>query len=173
MSSSDESNRFFWWITAVPEDVPGELVRYYLYWRVFYFLAGLAHLLVLLLFLQTGVTFMAVFNIFSVALFVAAFSILPLGYYRLAYWVAITEPTLHGIAATVCVGTAYGFQLYAFLVVILLFIQPFYPPRTSYLMTALTLMTAGLVTAYSISVPPPYVIPEAWHVFMAVTPVMN
>ena len=173
MSSTEGKITFISWLTSIPPHVPDELGRYYLYWKIFYFLAGVSHFGVLLLFLQFGVTFMVVFNVFSVALFAAAFALLPLGYYRTAYWAAVAELTLHGIAATVCVGTAYGFQLYPFLVVILLFIQPFYPLRVSFVLAALTLTSAGLVTFYAENTAPLYVIPEDWHNAMVVAGVTN
>jgi len=152
----------------IPSTVPDELVRYYLYWRIFYGLGAVAHFVVLLLFLQTGVYPMAIFNVGSVALFAAAVVAVNKGYFRLAFWAAFTELTLHGIAATICVGTQYWFQNYAFLVGILLFIQPFYSTRFSVVMTGLVFASAGLVTYYAINYPPLYDIPEDWSDPMAV-----
>ncbi len=90
------------WFTVPPEHVSKELARYYVYWKVFYFLAAVGHFMTLLLFWQAGVTFMALFNIFSVVVFISALWLLDRGHYRLAFWMAITELVLHGIAATIC-----------------------------------------------------------------------
>jgi len=112
---------------------------------VFYAIAALGHLFALETFVQTGATIMAVFNIFSVSLFIAALFLLKKGYYRTAYWGAILELTSHGILATICVGPDYGFTAYPFLVTILLFIQPFYTWRFSLLVAAL-ILTSAVVT---------------------------
>ena len=146
-------------ITAVPDSVPDDMARYYIYWKIFYVLAGVGHGFALIMFVLNGVAFMAVFNIFSVSLFAAAYLLLKAGHYRLAYWGAITELTLHGVAATVCVGTQFGFSNYTFLVVILAFIQPFYSWRKSALIAAAALASAVLVTYYAMNHEPVYRIP--------------
>ncbi len=169
MSAASARHRLFDWFTVPPAHVPDDLVRYYIYWKVFYVLAAAGHFLTGLLFWQNGVTFMALFNIFSVALFLGALLALERGYYQLAFWGAITELVLHGIAATVCVGFQYGFQNYPFLVGILLFIQPFYSLRVSVLGTMLILTSAGLIMAYSVTHDPVYLIPEGQRVFLSVT----
>jgi len=161
------------WMTSVPQNVPSELARYYIYWKIFYLLAAIGHLFALSMFWQTGVYFMTVFNIFSVAIFIAALWLLRSGYYRLAFWGAITELTLHGIAATVCVGYLYSFQNYSFLVVILLFIQPFYRLRTSIIMTGVLLASAGMVMYFSVNNPPYYVVPEEFVTMLAVMPMFS
>ena len=173
MTDTTSGNSFTGWLASVPSDVPDDLARYYLYWRIFYFLAGVSHFLVLLMFMQIGVDFMVYFNIFSVALFAAAFVLLERGYYRVAYWFAFTELVLHGIAATVCVGIQYGFQDYAFLVAILAFIQPFYSMRFSIAMTGVTLLSAGLVTLYALNNPPLYIVPESWSDSLIVTSIIS
>ena len=146
-------------LTAVPDHVPEKMVRYYAYWKVFYILAGAGHLLALFNFYIAGVYFMAIFNVFSVGLFAGAYMLLKAGYYRLAYWGAVIELVLHGIAATVCVGTEFDFGNYVFLVPILIFIQPFYSRRTSFLLTAVTLSSAVGATAYMQNNEPLYSVP--------------
>ena len=152
-------------VTSVPEKVPPDLVRYYVYWKIFYALAGLSHFVALLLFLQAGVMFMAVFNIFSVAVFIAAFVLLKAGRYQVAYWLAVGELVLHGIAATVSVGTQFGFTNYVFLVVLLAFIQPFYSWRFAAGVAAATIASAALVTAYALAHDPVYLVPadQIWR----------
>jgi len=157
------------WVESVPEHVPKHLVRYFIYWKIFYPLAGLAHFIVLLLFLQMGVQPMAIFGVFSVALYLSAFVLLTKGYFRTAFWGAVVELILHGIFATVYVGVQYGFQYYPLLVVILLFIQPFYGAGFSTLLVGLTLASAGMVTYYALNNPPLYTIPGAWSDAMIVT----
>ena len=127
-------NPFIEWLITIADHVPDDLVRYYVYWRIFYFLGGVGHLFALLLFLATDVTFMVFFNIFSVLVFLAAFLLLERGYYRAPFWAINTELILHGIAATICVGPLYSFQNFSFLVVVLAFIQPFYISRVSSLL---------------------------------------
>ena len=72
------------------------------------------------------------------------------GYYQISYWSAITELVLHGIAATLCIGPQFGFTNYTFLVVVLVFIQPFYSWRVSLVLAVLTLASAAIVTTYSL-----------------------
>ncbi len=144
---------------SVPQQVPDDLARYYIYWKIFYFLAAVGNALALVLFWRAGVAFMAVFSIFSIALFVSALLLLGRGFYRVAFWAAIFELILHGIVATVCVGNQYSFQNYPFLVVILLFIQPFYSFRLSMLVTVGTLASAAAVMYYAFTHEPIYLMP--------------
>ncbi|MEM8645748.1 MAG: adenylate/guanylate cyclase domain-containing protein [Pseudomonadota bacterium] len=173
MSAVTARQQLIDWFTVPPEHVPDDLVRYYIYWKVFYVLGAAGHFLTGLLFWQNDVTFMALFNIFSVALFISALLALERGYYQLAFWGAITELVLHGIAATVCIGFQYGFQNYPFLVGILLFIQPFYTLRVSVLGTLLVLTSAGILMAYSVTHDPVYLIPEGHRVFLSVTAIFT
>ncbi|MGI9489033.1 MAG: adenylate/guanylate cyclase domain-containing protein [Geminicoccaceae bacterium] len=173
MSELSARRRIVDWFTVTPEHVTDGLARYYIYWKVFYVLAALGHFLTLVLFWQAGVTFMAVFNIFSVAIFVAALTLLERGYYRTAFWAAICELVLHGIAATISVGHQYSFQNYPFLVVILLFIQPFYSMRTSVMAAAAVLLSAALVMAYAVSNEPRYLMPEDQEVMLSAFPMIT
>ena len=173
MSALSARQRALDWFTVTPEHVTDDLVRYYVYWKVFYVLAAVGHLMTLVLFWQNGVTFMAVFNIFSVAIFVGALLALDRGHYQTAFWAAITELVLHGIAATVCVGHQYGFQNYPFLVVILLFIQPFYSMRASILGAAAVLLSAALLMSYSVTNEPLYIMPEDQEVMLSATPMIT
>lgn len=168
-----KDNAFVKWLLHAPDFVPDEMLRYYIYWRVFYFLGGLGHLMAMGLFYQAGVTFMVYFNVFSVAAFATAFVLLQRGYYRLPFWLANLELILHGIAATICVGPLYSFQNYAFLVVVLWFIQPFYPIWLSALFAAATLASAAVVQYVAITNPPIYQIPEDMANSMAVTPIVT
>ncbi|TNE42147.1 MAG: hypothetical protein EP348_00295 [Alphaproteobacteria bacterium] len=81
---------------SLPLHVPDKMARYYIYWRIFYGLGAVSHFLVLLLFWATGVYFMALFNIASVAIFCLAYAFVRRGYYQLAFWIAFIELTLHG-----------------------------------------------------------------------------
>ena len=173
MSELAARQRIVDWFTVIPEHVTDGLGRYYIYWKVFYVLAALGHFLTLVLFWQTGVTFMAVFNVFSVAIFVAALFLLERGYYQTAFWAAICELVLHGIAATISVGHQYSFQNYPFLVVILLFIQPFYTIRASVLAAAAVLLSAALVMAYAVSNEPRYLMPEDQGVMLSAFPMIT
>jgi len=151
--------RFVDWLFAVPPHVPDGMVRYYVYWKVLYFLGGISHLLALVLFWMADVEFMFLFNFVSVTVFAAAFVLLQNGYYRTAFWSINLELILHGIAATICVGPLYSFQSFAFLVVILSFIQPFYRTRVSLLLAGLALASAALVMLYATHNPPVYAVP--------------
>ena len=173
MSALTTRQRILDWFTFTPEHVTDGLARYYIYWKVFYVLAAAGHFMTLVLFWRAGVTFMAVFNIFSVATFVAALLLLERGFYRVAFWAAISELVLHGIAATVCVGHQYSFQNYPFLVVILLFIQPFYSMRASILGSAAILLSAALVMSYAVSNEPFYVMPVDQEVMLSAAPMIT
>jgi len=157
------------WVESVPEQLPDGLVRYYIYWKIFYPLAGLTHFIVMLFFLQTGILPLAIFGVFSVATYIAAYVLLTKGYLKLALWIAILELILHGLAATVLIGPQYGFQNFSLLVLILLFIQPFYGAAVSTLLAAMTLASAGLATYYASNNPPLYFVPEAWSLALTVT----
>ena len=161
------------WFTHAPEHVSDEMVRYYVYWKVFYVLAAAGHFLTLLMFWQIDVWFMAVFNIFSVAVFICALLLIERGYFQTAFWAAICELVLHGIAATICVGYQYSFQNYPFLVVILLFIQPFYSIRRSVIGAAVVLLSSALVMSYSVINEPVYDTPQDQQVLLSAIPMVT
>lgn len=148
------------WLTKVPSGTPNELERYVVYWRIFYTIAGFAHLLAMANFVRAGVTFMAYFNVYSVAAFLLAYHLTMRGRFRLAYWIALTELAIHGMAAIICVGNQAGFENYVFLVVILAFIQPFYSWQTSALIAIAALLSAASAMAYALNFSPIYVYPE-------------
>jgi class 3 adenylate cyclase len=155
-----EQNSFLKWLLTIPDDVPKETRRYYLYWRVFYFLGGAAHVMGGGMFLVGGVTFMAWFNLISIPIFVASFMLLQRGFYRLPFWLVNGELIAHGVAATVCVGALFGFQCYIFLVIILTFVQPFYRLQTSMMLAAGALISVVAVMLYTWNAAPFYVMPD-------------
>jgi class 3 adenylate cyclase len=144
------------WLQGVPESVPQEMGRYFSYWKVFYFLGGCSHAMALVMFALTGVTFMAVFNIFSISIFFGAYFILQRGYFRTAFWAVNAELIAHGMAATVCVGPLYSFQNFVFLVVIFSFIQPFYSRRFSALLAGGAIFCGTATMLYMIDRAPIY-----------------
>lgn len=131
-----------------------------------------AHFLVLLLFFQLGVMPMALVGVASVALYLCAFLLLARGRFRTAFWIAVFELSLHGILATLLVGPQFGFQYYPLLVLILLFIQPFYSTAQSVFFSGTTLASAGLITGYALYHPPLYAVSSGWSEVMIVTMMM-
>ena len=173
MTSPRRYPGFVEWLVSHPDHVPDHMVRYYIYWRVFYFLGAIGHAIALVQFWNSGVTFMVYFNIFSVIVFVGAFVLLRRGVYQLPFWAVNTELILHGIAATVCVGPLYGFQFFAFLVVILAYIQPFYTWRVSSCLAGTALLAGAAVTLYGAHYPPLYEIPVQWRDINVVLPMIT
>jgi len=161
------------WFSEIPEHVPEGMARYYIYWKVLYVTGGLGHLSALVLFWVAGVQFMFLFNIFSVALFAAAFVLLQNGWYRTAFWAVNAELILHGIAATICIGPLYSFQNFAFLVVILAFIQPFYRIWVSVALAGVATGSGALVMLYATHNPPIYVVPEVLQDSFVVIPMLT
>ena len=60
-----------------------------------------------------------------------------------------------------CIGPQFGFTNYTFLVVVLVFIQPFYSWRVSLVLAVLTLASAAIVTTYALTIAPLY-LSEEW-----------
>lgn len=162
VAPSSRIRRVWNFLTEIPAEVPEPLRRYYIYWKFFYAAAGVEHLLMLTIFMRGGVRAMVIFNEYSIVVFITALLLLKLGRYRTAYWLAISELILHGIAATLCVGPQYGFTSYTFLVVVLAYVQPFYSWRVSLVLAAVTLASASLVTGYGLFHPPIYEVSERW-----------
>ncbi len=146
----------FAWMIFVPDWVEPGMARYHSYWRVYYLLGGVGHLTLLDAFYRAGITFMAVFNVFSVAVFATAFFLLNLGRYRIAFWIVIVELVLHGTAATIAVGPEFTYLNYLFLIVILLFIQPFHSWMSAGFVAGVVLGIGGATKYYSMSNPPLY-----------------
>ena len=150
------------WLRSIPTHVPKNIRRYYLYWKIFYFIGCLAHVMAFFMFAAIGVDFMKWFNIFSVFVFLVALALLHRGYYRLAFWGVNAELIAHGVAATVCNGPIFGMQNFVFPVVILSFIQPFYSWRISAALAVGTLAFGTAVMLYAVNHPPIYAISETW-----------
>lgn len=160
--TTSERTGFIGWLLDIPDHVPSEIRRYFLYWKIFYFLGGIAHLSVLIFFALAGVTFMAWFNLLSVTLFVFSFLMLLRGHYKLPFWLVNIELVLHGIAATVCVGPLLGFQCYVFLVLVLVFVQPFYRLRFSILAACIVIASQLSLMFYVQYNPPVYALADFW-----------
>ena len=150
------------WLLDIPVHVPDDIRRYFLYWKIFFILAAAAHFSALIVFASAGVSFMAWFNVFSVTTFIVAFILLRRGHYHLPFWLAIIELVLHGIAATICLGPLTGFQCYVFLVLVLIFVQPFYRLRTSILLGCGVLASLLIVMLYVQHHPPIYQLTDFW-----------
>ena len=150
------------WLLDIPVHVPDHIRRYFLYWKIFFILAAAAHFSALIVFASAGVSFMAWFNVFSVTTFIVAFILLRRGHYHLPFWLAIIELVLHGIAATICLGPLTGFQCYVFLVLVLIFVQPFYRLRTSILLGCGVLASLLIVMLYVQHHPPIYQLTDFW-----------
>ncbi|MEX0286338.1 MAG: adenylate/guanylate cyclase domain-containing protein [Paracoccaceae bacterium] len=135
--------RPFAWLVKRPDHVPPDIIRYYVYWKILYVMAMIGHGYTIFAFASIGVTFMAWFNVGSTIVFGLALFLLLRGYYKAPYWIAISELVLHGVAAMLFVGPDAGFQNFTFMVVILLFIQPFYSWRVSAFGTVIILAIGG------------------------------
>jgi class 3 adenylate cyclase len=157
------------WLMTIPDDVPKETRRYFLYWKVFYFLGAITHFMALVMLALAGVTFMAWFNVVSVPVFVLAFIMLRYGRYRLPFWLVNLELTAHGIAATICVGPEVGLQCYIFPVAVLVFVQPFYSLRVSVLLAGANLVILALLMYFVTGRPPVYQLSDFWLVAATVT----
>ncbi|MES0884291.1 adenylate/guanylate cyclase domain-containing protein [Roseibium sp. SCP14] len=144
------------WITVAPDYVPEHFARYHVYWRIFYFLAAVSHALTLLYFAERDIWFMVYFNIFSVSAFTVCLVLLRSGQYQVAFWIAMTELVGHAVAATICVGVDYGALDATMLILILVFVQPFYSLRFSILLALTVLAIVTLTQYYALTHPPIY-----------------
>ena len=147
---------WFDWVSRAPDHAPSDLARYYVYWRIFYFLAAATHGFALAYFLDREIWFMVWFNVYSVSAFLFCLYLLRTGYYRLAYWIAITELVGHSVAATICVGIEFGALGATMLILVLVFVQPFYSLWFSLLLAGLVLTTAALTQHYALTHAPVY-----------------
>ncbi len=152
------------WLLTIPDHVPKDTRRYYLYWKATYFVALLGHVFGLVSFGLAGVTFMFWFNLVSVPLFIAAIIFLQRGHYRLPFWVVNAELILHGVAATICIGPITGVQTFIGLAVILWFMQPFYGLRISCLCASTASVVLLGLMLYVWNETPLYQLSYVWNV---------
>lgn len=155
-SNRTEDGPLFKWLTNAPEHVPARLARYYVYWRIFFSLAAITHGFALSFFLDREIWFMVWFNAYSVSSFAICLMLLRAGYFKTAYWVAITELVGHAVAATVCVGVEFGALGATILILILVFVQPFYSLWSSLSLSALVLATMSITQHYALTHAPIY-----------------
>ncbi len=99
---------------------------------------------------------MAWFNVGSVIVFTTCMLLLYWGWFRSAYWFALAELVSHAIAATISVGTEFGALDAILLVLVLLYVQPFYPLILSLVLSALVLAAAVFTQEYMLTHAPLY-----------------
>lgn len=87
-------------------------------------LAVIIHSLFIFLFWHLGVDFMAVFNLFSVSLFLFCVYLLRYKKYDLILSLGNFEAILHALLATYAIGVGSGFYYYLFVLVIVAFVAP-------------------------------------------------
>ena len=131
--------------------MPRELTRYYVYWRIFYSLAAISHGLALINFANREVWFMMYFNVYSVIAFAICLYLLRIGRYRTAYWIAVTELVGHAVSATLCVGPEFGALGATMVILILVFVQPFYSLRLSLFLAGGILLIAAATQYYALT----------------------
>ena len=99
---------------------------------------------------------MAWFNVGSVMVFTTCMLLLYRAWFRTAYWLALAELVSHAITATISVGAGFGALDAILLVLILLYVQPFYPLILSLVLSALVLAAAVLTQEYMLTHAPLY-----------------
>ena len=145
--------------TQIPARVPGEHHRFWVFARVSYFVAFLAHVIFLGVFLLVDVPSLALFNVLSVTIWGGCILSHVRGHYRAPVVPALLEVSAHAALATVVLGTESGFYLYVLAGIFVPFLIPFWSTLQRWVMaTAAALIFAGCLL-YSIALPPYQVLP--------------
>ncbi|MFC4699731.1 GGDEF domain-containing protein [Glaciecola siphonariae] len=92
--------------------------------KVICFIGAIAHILFLFLFAFMGATFMAIFNILSIGVWIYAFVLSQKQRYEWAVHIVTAEMFIHAILATSFVGPDLGFQFYLWPLIGLLLTMP-------------------------------------------------
>jgi signal transduction histidine kinase len=105
-----------------PDDY--RLYRFYSVANFGYLPSGAVHFVFIFVFAYIGITELAVFNIFSTAIFTVNFFINRRGYFKTAYLLTVFEVIAHAVFATIEVGFETGFYFHLISLIPFLFYFP-------------------------------------------------
>ncbi len=133
-----DNSQFLKSLNQPNENIKREDFRFYVATNYLYFFCLIIHFFLLIIFTCLEVNIMAVFNVFSCAVFLAVLQINKKGKLNTAYNFAIAEVALHAALATVCLGWESNFCFYSMYLCCFIMFTPFLTLRIKVIETALT-----------------------------------
>ena len=115
-----------------------------------YLLGCVFHAVFLLIFALIDQWLLAYYNVFSVVVFALASVLHVRGHVATGFILAMAEALVHGVLATVILGSEYGFYFYLAGASIAIWVLPFFGRRTRICMAALFSFAFAFLAAYSI-----------------------
>ncbi len=141
-----DSSRFLKSLNQPNENIKREDFRFYVATNYLYFFCLIIHFFLLILFTCLEVNIMAVFNVFSCAVFLAILQINKKGKLNTAYNFAIAEVAIHAALATICLGWESNFCFYSMYLCCFIMFTPFLRLRVKVVEIAMTSML--FISAY-------------------------
>ncbi len=132
----------------LPENLPSNYYRSYVFINYAFLLAGLLHLLAIFLFTLSGVRILALYNILSVFIWALTIYLNLKGYLKRSFVLANLEVLLHAWLCTSVIGWNTGFHYYALVMPLIIFLTP-WPTKNKAIMSALNIIMYFLMSYYS------------------------
>lgn len=124
-----------------------------------------AHMLLILVFIITSVTYMAVVNIFSSLLYVVAYLMARQRKSDTAFLLGVSEVIIHSCFAVAILGWEAGFQLYIIITLPALFFPDHFKTSTRFAATSLLCLVYITLFYYSLNSAPVLVMSENLRIF--------
>lgn len=166
-------DRIMRFLMKSPDDLKPDYARIFIMARLTYPVALVAHAGLCLIFWHLDLKFLAIFNIFSVALFVFAILQNNRGNMWLPLMLTILgEIPVHAILATIYIGATTGFWVYFFICIIMVLLLPFYSRPVRFSISAGLIFALLVLTSFAIGMEPIQPIAKEWVLFLFISNVL-
>ncbi len=168
------SDRLIKFFNRYPDGLKSDYARFFVVSRFTFPIGVIGHAGFFFIFWYLDLTVLAVFNIFSVALFAYASAQNRRGNMRLPAMLAMVgEIPVHAILATIYIGPATGFWLYFFLSTIWVLLVPFYSRRLRLSLSAVLILALVVLASFALGAEPIRPIAGAWVLFLFINNVLT
>ena len=123
----------------LPENLPSNYYRSYVFINYAFLLAGFLHVIVIFLFAFLGVKILALYNILSVFIWALTIYFNLKGYLKRSYALANIEVLLHAWLATSIIGWNTGYHYYVLALPLVIFLTP-WPTKSKVIISALNII---------------------------------
>lgn len=150
-----------------PDGFSREYARFYIAARLTYPFGVIGHAGFILIFRYLDLVVLAIFNVFSVAVFMFAVIQSNRGNMRLpSVLTMLVEIPIHAILATIYTGAATGFWIYLFLSIIFVLLLPFFSRRLRLSLSAGLIFVLLVIASFVVGEEPIQLIANEWVLFL-------
>jgi len=168
------SERIMKFLTEYPDGFRPDYARFYIVTRLTYPIGIIGHAAFIVIFWHLDLKTLAIYNIFSLVLFLFAAVQTNRGKdIRLpSILTVVIEVPTHAILATIYTGPASGFWLHFFLSIVFVLLFPFYSRRVRLWLSAVLILALVVLISFTIGEEPIQHIANEWILFFIINNVL-